>query len=108
MGETVRELFYFLLRIEKSGLSTNAVWIKNARFGVLGRAVGGDQQSAVAGAAGHLSGKPGRRGVFVMVIGYGLLVIETVFRYNGGEWWWRRAGAPKLNYELWMEADIMT
>ena len=52
----------------------------------LGPPKGGNHQSAVAGAAGHLSGKPGRRGVFVMVIGYGLLVIETVFRYNGGEW----------------------
>ena len=43
----------------------------------LGPPKGGNHQSAVAGAAGHLSGKPGRRG-FVMVIGYGLLVIESM------------------------------
>ena len=36
----------------------------------------GRLKSAVASTAGHLSGKPGRRGVFVKVIGYGLLVIE--------------------------------
>jgi hypothetical protein len=42
----------------------------------------------VAGAAGHLSGKPGRRGGFVMVIGYGLLVIERgvgTMVVNGGK-----------------------
>ena len=51
----------------------------------LGPPKGGRPTSAVAGAAGHLSGKPGRRGVFN---GYGLWVIERGFGtvvVNGGD-----------------------
>ena len=46
---------------------------------------GGNQRVMWPVPAGHLSGKPGRRGVFVKVIGYGLWVIEKGVRDNGGE-----------------------
>ena len=53
----------------------------------LGPPKGGNHQSAVAGAAGHLSGKPGRRGVFewLLVMGYWLLkrYFDTMV-VNGG------------------------